>query len=57
MKSIFGGITLNVLPNDAESLVHAFISLHLEYCDALFTELAAHSISRYNTFNILRQEY
>ncbi len=33
-------------PKDAESLVHAFITSHLDYCNALFSGLPARSISR-----------
>ncbi len=33
-------------PKDAESLVHAFITSRLDYCNALFSGLPARSISR-----------
>ncbi len=33
-------------PKDAESLVHAFITSRLHYCNALFSGLPARSISR-----------
>ncbi len=35
-----------VSPKDAESLVHAFITSRLDYCNVLFSGLPAHSISR-----------
>ncbi len=35
-----------VSPKDAESLVHAFITSRLDYCNALFAGLPLHSISR-----------
>ncbi len=34
-----------VSPKDAESLVHAFITSRLDYCNALFAGLPLHSIS------------
>ncbi len=33
-------------PKDAESLVYAFITSRLDYCNALFSGFPAHSISR-----------
>lgn len=46
-----------VSPKDAESLVHAFITSHVDYCIALFAGLPPLIFFAYNSFKILLQEY